>query len=232
MPEIGNSLREARIRKGLTIKDVEDVTKIRSRYLEALEEDDFEVMPGSDLRSGRSCVRTRPSSSSTGTRWSMSIRRSYETGKEEPGLLRSEAVQQPRSRTVAERKKRRARRSQRGYAIVGVLAVVAVFLLAWFGARGDDPSPPLDSASFSSTATTSGYTDDSTTTTVGGGAAGSTTTSLVVTTGENVEVVLTVTEGSCWLVVREDSAEGAEMFAGTLSAGGSRRRSTARSDTG
>jgi cytoskeleton protein RodZ len=219
VPEIGNSLREARIRRGLTIKDVEDVTKIRSRYLEALEEDDFEVMPGSTF--ARAFLRTYATFLKLdGDALVDEYRRSYETGKEEPGLLRSEAVQQPRSRTVAERKKRRVRRNQRGYAIVGVLAVVAVFLLAWFGARGDDPSPPLDSASFSSTATTSGYTDDSTTTTVGGGVAGSTTTSLVVTTGENVEVVLTVTEGSCWLVVREDSAEGAEMFAGTLSAGG------------
>ena len=46
VPEIGNTLREARIRKGLSIKDVEDATKIRSKYLEALEEDDFEVLPG------------------------------------------------------------------------------------------------------------------------------------------------------------------------------------------
>jgi hypothetical protein len=29
-----------------------------------------------------------------------------------------------------------------------------------------------------------------------------------------------VTEGSCWLVVREDSESGAEVYAGTLSAGG------------
>jgi len=44
--DIGNSLREARIRRGLTIKDVEDITKIRSKYLEALEENDYEVLPG------------------------------------------------------------------------------------------------------------------------------------------------------------------------------------------
>ena len=28
-----------------------------------------------------------------------------------------------------------------------------------------------------------------------------------------------MTEGSCWLVVRDDGANGAELFAGTLSAG-------------
>ncbi len=46
MTEIGNSLREARIRRGLSIKDVEDRTKVRGKYLEALENDDFEVLPG------------------------------------------------------------------------------------------------------------------------------------------------------------------------------------------
>ena len=43
MRDVGNTLREARIRKGLTITDVESVTKIRTKYLQALEENDFEV---------------------------------------------------------------------------------------------------------------------------------------------------------------------------------------------
>ena len=40
------------------------------------------------------------------------------------------------------------------------------------------------------------------------------------TTGEDVTWSLTVSQGSCWLVVREDSESGAELYAGTLSAGG------------
>ena len=46
MFEIGDTLREARLRQGLTIKDVEDTLKIRGKYLQALEQDDFEVLPG------------------------------------------------------------------------------------------------------------------------------------------------------------------------------------------
>src|SRR5665811_189435 len=46
MFEIGDTLREARIRQGLTLKDVEDSLKIRGKYLQALEDDDFEVLPG------------------------------------------------------------------------------------------------------------------------------------------------------------------------------------------
>jgi transcriptional regulator with XRE-family HTH domain len=43
--EIGNSLREARERQGRTLSDIERKTEIRTRYLKALEEENFELMP-------------------------------------------------------------------------------------------------------------------------------------------------------------------------------------------
>jgi cytoskeleton protein RodZ len=45
MFEIGNSLREARLRQGLDLTEIEQATKIRSRYLRALEEEQFELLP-------------------------------------------------------------------------------------------------------------------------------------------------------------------------------------------
>jgi hypothetical protein len=45
MFEIGNSLREARLRQGLELVDVEQATKIRAKYLGALEEERFELLP-------------------------------------------------------------------------------------------------------------------------------------------------------------------------------------------
>ena len=45
MFEIGNSLREARERQARTFPDLERKTQIRSRYLKALEEEDFSTMP-------------------------------------------------------------------------------------------------------------------------------------------------------------------------------------------
>src|SRR3954465_11334802 len=45
MFEIGNSLREARHRQQLDLTDVEQSTKIRARYLRALEEEAFDVLP-------------------------------------------------------------------------------------------------------------------------------------------------------------------------------------------
>ncbi len=45
MFEIGNSLREARLRQHLDFPQVEQATKIRGKYLRALEEEQFEVLP-------------------------------------------------------------------------------------------------------------------------------------------------------------------------------------------
>ena len=45
MFEIGNSLREARLRQGLDFPDVERATKIRPKYLRALEDEQFEILP-------------------------------------------------------------------------------------------------------------------------------------------------------------------------------------------
>jgi cytoskeleton protein RodZ len=46
MFEIGNSLREARLRQGLEFPEVEQATKIRGKYLRALEDEQFDILPG------------------------------------------------------------------------------------------------------------------------------------------------------------------------------------------
>ena len=45
-PEIGQALREARILRGIELSRVEQVTKIRTKYLCAMEEDQWELLPG------------------------------------------------------------------------------------------------------------------------------------------------------------------------------------------
>jgi transcriptional regulator with XRE-family HTH domain len=45
-PRIGAALREERERQGLSIEDLEDRTKIRRRYLRALENEDWDILPG------------------------------------------------------------------------------------------------------------------------------------------------------------------------------------------
>lgn len=45
MTDIGNTLREARIRRKIEISAVEDAIKIRSKYLRALEAEEFDALP-------------------------------------------------------------------------------------------------------------------------------------------------------------------------------------------
>jgi cytoskeletal protein RodZ len=44
--EIGNTLREARVRRNLTLQQVEEDIKIRVKYVQAMENEDWDVMPG------------------------------------------------------------------------------------------------------------------------------------------------------------------------------------------
>src|SRR5919199_1985368 len=46
MPEIGATLHEARLRRKLDIVEAEADTKIRARYLRALEEEEWDLLPG------------------------------------------------------------------------------------------------------------------------------------------------------------------------------------------
>lgn len=46
MTELGKHLREARLKKGLELDDIQNATKIQKRYLEAIEEGNLDVLPG------------------------------------------------------------------------------------------------------------------------------------------------------------------------------------------
>ncbi len=46
MPDIGATLREARMRARIDISEVEAETKIRAKYLRALENEEWDLLPG------------------------------------------------------------------------------------------------------------------------------------------------------------------------------------------
>src|ERR671919_738527 len=47
MPEIGQTLRETRMRQRIDMMEVETATKIRAKYLRALENEEWDLLPGS-----------------------------------------------------------------------------------------------------------------------------------------------------------------------------------------
>src|SRR5580692_8447420 len=46
MPEIGATLREARMRERIDVSEIEAKTKIRAKYLRALENEEWDLLPG------------------------------------------------------------------------------------------------------------------------------------------------------------------------------------------
>ena len=132
MFEIGASLREARLRRGLSAGDVERELRIRERYLRALEEEQWELLPGEAYAKG--------------------FLRTY---AEFLGLDGQVYVDEYESRFVAEAfvdapARRRSTRRQRELsferraivlALVGMAALAALVIVAWkFG--GSSPSAP------------------------------------------------------------------------------------------
>ncbi len=52
MKELGDYLRQAREEQNISLKDIQEATKIRLRYLEAIEQGDLRVIPGEVYRKG------------------------------------------------------------------------------------------------------------------------------------------------------------------------------------
>jgi cytoskeleton protein RodZ len=143
--EIGETLREARTRKGWSLKDAEDRTKIRSKYLQALEHDDFSVIPGPTFVRG--FLRTYAGFLDLDAALLVEeYRARYEPEPDNLPLLRPSASQL--------RTRDRPRRRQGGTVVAGVLAVVIILVLAWIG-WGNHRQAPAEIRSGNVTSSTS-----------------------------------------------------------------------------
>ena len=143
MFEIGNSLREARLRQQLDFPELEQATKIRARYLRALEEEEFETLPAETYVKGF----LRAYAEYLGLDGQLYVdeyNSRYVVGEDEP-------VARPRRSRVG-RTERHVDSRVVLLTLVGIVAVVALFILAWkFGGSnnhqqianlGNPPPPP------------------------------------------------------------------------------------------
>ena len=131
MFEIGNSLREARERQGLEYSQIELATKIRAKYIRALEDEHFEVLP-------------------TGT-YIKGFLRSY---AEFLGLDGQLYVDEYNSRNVVDSfddmpQRRPVRRHDRSVekrvvllALAGIAALTGLVIVAWRFGGGGSATPP------------------------------------------------------------------------------------------
>ncbi|MDO8188089.1 helix-turn-helix domain-containing protein [Conexibacter sp. JD483] len=138
MPEIGPTLREARMRARIDITEVELATKIRAKYLRAIENEEWQLLPGSTF--AKSFIRTYADYLGIDSR---SLVEEYK--------LRYERPSEQELRTVSPglaRDRRGNRTSPRGgggggggaprWAITVGLLVILVAALYFIGTRGRD----------------------------------------------------------------------------------------------
>jgi cytoskeleton protein RodZ len=134
--EIGNSLREARYRQQLELTEVEQATKIRARYLRALEEESFEVLPAQTYVKG--FLRTYADYLGLdGQLYVDEYNSRYGVGEDEP---REPVVAR---RSVAQQRHRRLERRGVLLALAGIGALFALVIAAWkFSGNSNPPVPP------------------------------------------------------------------------------------------
>jgi cytoskeleton protein RodZ len=137
--EIGNSLREARMRRGIDFAQAETTTKIRGKYLRALEDEQFELLPAQTYVRG--FLRTYAEFLGLdGQLYVDEFNSRFVSGEEhEPRVRRSQA-----------RRPRRDRRSERNI-VIGALVVIAVLTVivisAWASSSGGNQNAGKHTAS-------------------------------------------------------------------------------------
>lgn len=137
MFELGNNLREARQRRRIDLVAAEQDTKIRSKYLAALETEDFDVLPGpvfvrGFLRTYSRYLGLDPQ------RFIDEYNARFGRFEDVEELSSGHVLGRP---GLAHERERRGRRTMR-LVLVATLLVLAV--LAWVALREEGPSTPSE----------------------------------------------------------------------------------------
>jgi cytoskeletal protein RodZ len=130
---VGNKLRAARTRRKLSLQDAEEATKIRARYLGALEDEDWDQLPGDTY--ARAFIRTYAALLGLdGDRLAEEQRR--RRGASRPGEKLPRVDPRPR-RVVGHRGRSRKLPSWLLTGLVVALVAVALVAIGLLGGGGD-----------------------------------------------------------------------------------------------
>ncbi len=201
MFQIGDSLREARTRRGLSAADVQTGIRIRERYLMALEEEQWELLPGEAYTKG--FLRTY--AEFLGLDGELYI-------DEYNARLRSHDEEQPVPEVFAPRRGP-SRTALRTLAGALVLAAAVAGLAAWRLAGSSTPhvaQPPASGGPAAAAAPAP---------TVKTKPLAKSPTAPAVP----AFAVIRAARGDCWLSVHAGGPHGALLFEGTLSQGSTKR---------
>jgi len=197
--EIGNTLREARVRRALTLQQVEEDTKIRVKYLQAMENEDWDVMPGATyvkgfLRSYSTYLGLDPDVIMDEFR-----SRGYtpDEDRQEP-FAGSSVIGKPRSH--------RGRNTIVFVAIICLLVLGVIYALGMNSDGDESPSTKPGALGIKSASPSASPSPSSKATPA-------------VRPGLRDLVNVAATSGESWVQVRRDDAEGVVLFSGTMAEG-------------
>jgi cytoskeletal protein RodZ len=187
--EIGNSLREARLRQQLDFPEIEQATKIRGKYLRALEDEQFDVLPAQTYVKGF----LRSYSEYLGLDGQLYVdeyNSRFVVGEEDtPARPRRSATRPPRGAQVQSRVVL--------LTLLGIAGVTAIVIVAW---TWGEPQKKEPVGLGQTPAQTPAVVKPPVTTTP-------------------VRLIVTAKRGNCWLEVHSGSATGRILFQGTLERG-------------
>jgi cytoskeletal protein RodZ len=198
--EIGTTLREARVRRTLTLQQVEEDTKIRVKYVQAMENEDWDVMPGVTYVKG--FLRTYSTYLGLDPEVIIGEFRSR-------GMVPSAEHHEPFSGSSVIGKPH----SHRGRNTVVVLAVVCLVVLAVIYALGmdwgksDEPQTRPDALGIGSPSPTPSKSPTPSASPTG------------VPASLKDVVDVEAESGDCWMEVRRNDGQGVVLFSGTLGEG-------------
>jgi hypothetical protein len=136
MPEIGQTLREARMRRRIDMTEVESATKIRAKYLRALENEEWDLLPGPTFV--RTFLRTYAEYLGLDPRV---LVEEYRQRFDQPST--QDLTPFGAARRGAQARRKRTRLSALGpILVVGLGAVMLLGALYVLGSLGDDPETP------------------------------------------------------------------------------------------
>jgi cytoskeletal protein RodZ len=142
--EIGNSLREARVRRGIDFAQAELATKVRGKYLRALEEEHFEVLPAETYVKG--FLRTYAEY--------LGLDGQLYVDEYNSRFVIGEEQSEARARRSAARPQRRHRRIETNV-VLGALAAIAILMVivisAWKASSKSPSGTPTTTVAKTST---------------------------------------------------------------------------------
>jgi cytoskeleton protein RodZ len=134
MPEIGATLRETRMRLGLEISDIEATTKIRAKYLRAIENEEWDLLPGTTFV--KSFLRTYAEALDLDSRL---LLEEYKSRYERFDEYEIRPTPSGSSHSSTGRERRPPRRGHPGrWILLACAAMVVVIVLVLLGSGSDD----------------------------------------------------------------------------------------------